>query len=143
MTVIKRSALLPYPAERVYALVNDIESYPLYMDGCVGAEILHRESGMVEARLKLARAGLEQSFATRNLLHEHAAIELQLLEGPFDSFSGCWQFLPLGDLACKVSLDLEFRLNNSVLGVAAAKLFDSVTSSLVDSLARRAKQVYG
>ena len=143
MTVIKRSALLPYPAARVYALVNDIESYPLFMDGCVGAEVLRREPGLVEARLKLARAGLEQSFATRNLLREHETIELQLLEGPFDSFSGCWQFLPLGDLACKVSLDLEFKLNNSVLGAAAAKLFDSVTSSLVDSLARRAKKMYG
>jgi ribosome-associated toxin RatA of RatAB toxin-antitoxin module len=113
------------------------------MDGCVGAEVLRREPGLVEARLKLARAGLEQSFATRNLLREHETIELQLLEGPFDSFSGCWQFLPLGDLACKVSLDLEFKLNNSVLGAAAAKLFDSVTSSLVDSLARRAKKMYG
>ena len=143
MTTIKRSALLPYPAERIYALVSDIESYPQYMDGCVGAVILKREPGVVEARLDLARAGIEYSFATRNLLREHELIELELLQGPFDSFKGSWRFQRLGDLACKVSLDLEFRLNNSVLGVAAAKLFESVTSSLVDSLARRAKQLYG
>jgi ribosome-associated toxin RatA of RatAB toxin-antitoxin module len=143
MTTIKRSALLPYPAERVYALVNDIESYPHYMDGCVGAVILKREPGLIEARLDLARAGIQQSFATRNLLREHELIELELLEGPFESFRGCWQFQRLGDLACKVSLDLEFSLNNSVLGVAAARLFNSATSSLVDSLARRAKQLYG
>ena len=143
MTTIKRSALLPYPAERVYALVVDIESYPHYMDGCVGAVILKREPGLIEARLDLARAGIQQSFATRNLLREHELIELELLEGPFESFRGCWQFQRLGDLACKVSLDLEFSLNNSVLGVAATRLFDSVTSSLVDSLARRAKQLYG
>ena len=143
MTTIKRSALLPYPAERIYALVSDIESYPQYMDGCVGAVILKREPGVVEARLDLARAGVEYSFATRNLLREHELIELELLQGPFDSFKGSWRFQRLGDLACKVSLDLEFRLNNSVLGVAAAKLFESVTSSLVDSLARRAKQLYG
>ena len=143
MTTIKRSALLPYSAEQVYALVNDIESYPQYMDGCVGAEILRREPGMVEARLDLARAGIEHSFTTRNLLQEHEIIELELLEGPFDSFTGRWQFQRLGDLACKVSLDLEFRVNSSLLGAAATRLFKSVTSSLVDSLARRAKQLYG
>ena len=143
MTTIKRSALLPYPAARVYALVSDIESYPQFMDGCVGATILKRQPGLVEARLHLARGGIEQSFATRNLLHENQAIDMELLEGPFDSFSGRWHFQQLGDLACKVSLDLEFHLNNSVLGVAAARLFDSVTSNLVDSLARRARQVYG
>jgi ribosome-associated toxin RatA of RatAB toxin-antitoxin module len=54
-----------------------------------------------------------------------------------------WHFPGLGDLACKVSLDLEFSLNNSVLGVAAGKLFESVTSGLVDALSRRAKQLYG
>ena len=143
MTTIKRSALLPYPAERIYALVIDIESYPQYMDGCVGAEVLKREPGLIEARLNLARGGVAQSFATRNLLQEHQSIELQLLEGPFDSFSGHWHFQQLGDMACKVSLDLEFHMNNSVLGAAVAKLFDSVTASLVDSLARRAKQLYG
>ena len=143
MTTIKRSALLPYPAERIYALVNDIESYPQYMDGCVGAEILNRRPGLVEARLDLARGGVAHSFATRNILQEYHTIELQLLEGPFDSFSGRWHFQQLGDLACKVSLNLEFQMSNSVLGIAAAKLFDSVTSSLVDSLARRARQVYG
>ena len=40
MNDIRRSALLPYSAERVYALINDVEAYPQYMDGCVGAEIL-------------------------------------------------------------------------------------------------------
>jgi ribosome-associated toxin RatA of RatAB toxin-antitoxin module len=143
MTIIKRSALLPYPAQRVYALVNDIESYPQYMGGCIGARVLRREPGVVEARLELARAGIVQSFATRNLLREFDLIELQLLDGPFDSFTGRWQFLGLGDLACKVSLDLEFSFNNSVLGVAAGKLFESATSGLVDTLSRRAKQLYG
>ena len=55
MTEIQRSALLPYAAEQVYQLVNDIEAYPQYMDGCVGAEVLARSEKMVEARLDLAR----------------------------------------------------------------------------------------
>jgi ribosome-associated toxin RatA of RatAB toxin-antitoxin module len=143
MTIIQRSALLPYPAERLFELVNDIEAYPRYMDGCVGAQVMHRSEEVIEARLDLARAGIAQSFATRNRSQPHHTIELELLEGPFESFHGRWQFQGLGDMACKVSLDLEFTFNNGLLGAAAAKLFDSVTGNLVDSLGRRARELYG
>jgi ribosome-associated toxin RatA of RatAB toxin-antitoxin module len=141
MTVIQRTALLPYPAERLFELVNDIESYPDYMEGCVGAQVLHRDAELIEARLELARGGIAQSFATRNRSLAPHTIELELLEGPFEKFSGRWHFQNLGSLACKVSLDLEFTLNNSLLGAAAARLFASVTTNLVDALSRRARDV--
>ncbi len=143
MTIIQRSALLPYSAQQVYQLVDDIESYPQYMDGCVGAEVLQRETHLVEARLDLARAGISQSFATRNMLQPPLSIELELIEGPFDRFAGRWEFKPLSEAACKVSLDLEFAFSNSLLGAAAGKLFDSVTSHLVDAISARARQIYG
>ena len=143
MTIIQRSALLPYSAERLFDLVNDIEAYPRYMDGCVGAQVMHRGAETIEARLDLARGGIAQSFATRNRNQPHHTIELELLEGPFETFCGRWQFQRLGDMACKVSLDLEFTLNNGLLGAAAAKLFESVTGNLVDALGRRARELYG
>ncbi len=143
MTTIKRTALLPYPAARLFELVNDIESYPSYMDGCVGARVLHRDAQIIDARLDLARGGIEQSVTTRNRCLNHHLIELELLEGPFETFRGRWQFQKLGDMACKVSLDLQFTCNNSLLGAAAGKLFDSVTANLVDALSRRARDVLG
>ncbi|TXS91261.1 type II toxin-antitoxin system RatA family toxin [Parahaliea maris] len=143
MTNINRSALLPYRAAQIYDLVNDIEAYPSFMEGCVGATVLHREPGLVEARLDLSKGGISQSFSTRNFLEENRAIRLELLDGPFDRFHGCWDFKALGETACKVSLQLEFTASNAVLGLAAARLFDKVTNNLVDALAQRAMQVYG
>jgi ribosome-associated toxin RatA of RatAB toxin-antitoxin module len=143
MTRIDRSLLLPYFAEQVFSLVNDVESYPQYMDGCVGAEILLREPDLLEARLDLAKGGITQSFATRNRMVSGQSIVLELIEGPFDHFAGRWDFTSLGDAACKVSLVLEFNVSNGLLGVAATRLFDKVTNNLVDSVGRRAKQVYG
>jgi len=143
MKTIARSALLPYPAEQLFLLVSDIESYPQFMDGCVGAEILSDHDGVVEARLDLARGGIAHSFATRNRAAAHHTIELELLEGPFEHFCGSWSFQQLGDVACKVSLRLEFTLSNAVLSGAAARLFDSVTTNLVDALSRRARHLYG
>ena len=143
MTHIQRSALLPYAQRQLFALVDDIESYPSYMDGCVGAEVLRRDPDMVEARLDLARGGISQSFATRNRLHEFHTIELELLEGPFREFAGRWQFQELAEQACKVSLDLQFSFRSSVLGAAASRLFDSVTANLVDAVSKRARELHG
>ena len=143
MTKINRSALLPYRSEVIFDLVNDIESYPEYMDGCVGAEILLRRETLMEARLDLAKGGIAQSFSTRNRLLGKEAITLELLDGPFEYFEGQWGFQSLGATACKINLHLEFNINSAVLGVAAAKLFELVTNNLVDALGKRAGQVYG
>jgi ribosome-associated toxin RatA of RatAB toxin-antitoxin module len=98
---------------------------------------------MLEARLDLAKGGITQSFSTRNRMTAAQQITLELLDGPFEYFQGVWEFHALGDAACKISLNLEFNVNSSVLGAAAARLFDKVTNNLVDAVSRRATQIYG
>lgn len=143
MTVIDRSALLPYSAHQLYELVCDVEAYPLYMEGCVGASILNRGEDLVEARLDLARGGIKQSFSTRNRLSAAREITLELIDGPFEYFSGHWDFRELGESACKLSLKLQFAMNSNLLGAAAAKLFERATNNLVDAVGQRAKHLYG
>ena len=143
MASIHRSALLPFSAEQLYALVNDIEAYPQYMDGCVGAEVLSSSAESMEARLDLARGGISQSFTTLNLLTPYESVRLRLQDGPFDYFDGIWRFQALAAQACKVSLDLEFAVRGSLLSAAAAGLLDRVTGNLVDAVVQRAGEVYG
>jgi len=143
MTSINRSALLPYRAQQIFDLVNDIESYPYFMEGCVGARILHRADNVIEARLDLSKGGISQSFSTRNRIVPGESIHLELLDGPFERFHGDWTFRALSDAACKVSLELEFAAQGAVLGLAAARLFDKVSNHLVDALAQRAQHLYG
>ena len=105
MTTIERSALLPYAAEQIFALVADIERYPEFLDGCVGAEILEQRDNTVTASLKLSRAGLSHGFTTRNTLHPPERMALMLVDGPFETFSGEWTFRALGESACKLRSD--------------------------------------
>lgn len=143
MTVIDRSALLPFGAQQLFDLVNDVEAYPHFMEGCVGATILRREERLLEARLDLARGGIRHSFSTRNRLESPREITLELLDGPFERFAGRWDFISLDDAACKVSLNLQFEMSSSLLGVAASKLFERVTGNLVGAVERRARELYG
>lgn len=143
MTVIQRSALVPFAAATMYQLVNDIEAYPKFMDGCVGAQILSRSDDVVEARLDLAKGGLRYSFTTRNRLLPPERIELTLVEGPFESFAGSWSFRALGDSASKVELHLTFEMSGRLMNFAARKMFDGVANQMVDALVRRAHQLAG
>jgi ribosome-associated toxin RatA of RatAB toxin-antitoxin module len=139
---VNRSALVNYSAQQMFDLVNDIEAYPQYMDGCVGAEILKREGDWLEARLDLSKAGVSQSFVTRNHLQAPVLMSMSLVDGPFKSLQGFWRFTALGENACKVSFDLEFELKSRLLGMAVGKLFEAVASRQVDALCARAKTIY-
>lgn len=143
MTHLTRSALLPYPAEAMFDLVNDIEAYPRYMDGCTGATVLFRDDDVIEARLELSKGGMRSALTTRNTLKRPHSIEMQLIDGPFTAFSGGWTFLALSDSACKATIDLRFTLSNALLAMAAKSLFGSVADRMVDALVKRANDVYG
>lgn len=140
--LVNRSALVTFSAQQMFDLVNDIEAYPQYMDGCTSATILRRGDDWLEARLELSKAGLTQGFVTRNQLQAPERMTMVLVDGPFKRLQGCWNFTPLAPDACKVSFELEFELQNKILGMAVGKLFETVAGRQVDALCERAKQVY-
>jgi len=135
--------LVTYSAQQMFDLINDIESYPQYMEGCTGATILKREGDWLEARLELGKAGVSQSFVTRNHLQAPSCMTMSLVDGPFKRLQGCWRFTELSENACKVSFDLEFELQNWLMGKALGKMLESVATKQVDALCARAKQIYG
>jgi ribosome-associated toxin RatA of RatAB toxin-antitoxin module len=143
MITISRSALLPYSSEQMFALINDIESYPRFMKGCSGAEILQRDASHVTARLDLGKAGLRYSLTTRNTLVPPASMDMELLDGPFSHFSARWHFRNLGEKACKAELDMEFEFSSGLLDMPLRKLFESTSRDLVDAVCRQAETVYG
>ena len=81
MTHIQRSALLPYPASHLYELVNRVEHYPEFLPWCSGASILSETEHEMCARLEIAKAGVSQSFTTRNAL-----VPGWVLHGPFPEY---------------------------------------------------------
>lgn len=143
MIRISRSALLPYPASAIYALVHDIEAYPEFLKGCLGAKILHADEDEVTATLDLGRAGLRYTLTTRNELDAPVSMRMHLVEGPFRHFQAEWRFMQLGDSACKASLDMEFEFSKGILDAALGALFELTARDMVNSVCKRAEQLYG
>ena len=143
MRKIARSAIVACSPEQFYALVEDIESYPSFLPGCVAAEVHERSGDETEATLTLGMAGLRQSFTTRNENTPGRAIDLRLVTGPFRRFAASWRFTPLGKQGTKVEFSMEYEFSSRILGRVLQPAFDRMADSMVDAFTRRAEDLHG
>ncbi|MEP6899028.1 MAG: type II toxin-antitoxin system RatA family toxin [Rhodanobacter sp.] len=143
MIEIRRSALVKYSPAQMFELVNQVEAYPKRFSWCAGAEVLERDSHTLVARLDLKFAGFHQSFTTRNTTDAPRSLRMNLVDGPFRSLDGLWEFIGLGDAGSKISFALDFEYS-SRLGGAALKLgFQGLANRMVDDFCREAERIYG
>ncbi len=143
MREVRRSALVPYTVAQMYELVADVERYPEFLPWCSAATVLERDGERVVARLSLARGRARASFTTTNRLVPGEFLEMRLLDGPFTALDGRWDFKAIGDAGSRVDLRVAFETRGSLAGLVLAPVFEGVCNQLVDSFARRARQVYG
>ena len=142
MRKVNRSALVPYSAAQMYALVKDVEAYPSFLPWCRDAEVHIRERDVIEASLELHRGKISKRFRTRNLLRENEFLGIELVGGPCRHMSGGWTFRQLGDTGCKVALELEFEFENRATDVILGHFFEETCNMLVDSFTRQAAKIY-
>lgn len=143
MRTVNKSALVPYTAQQMYALVNDVEKYPEFLPWCRSARILSHTDGEMRASLELALGGLHKIFTTHNHLQPGQAIVITLEHGPFRHLRGHWGFEDLGPEGSKVALKMEFEFAGALLDLMVGPVFHEICNSLVDAFTRRAVSLYG
>lgn len=143
MKRIARSAIVEHSAEEIFALVEDIESYPRFLPWCLAADVLERTPERTKATLTAGMRGLRQSFTTLNENRVGESIDLRLVEGPFKHFAAGWTFRRLSENACKIDFTLEYEFSSRMLAKALEPLFNRIADTMVTAFARRADQVYG
>ena len=140
MREVKRSALIAESPARMYALVNDIERYPEFVPWCTAARVDARKDGEVVATLTIKRGPVKSEFTTRNLLEPDKRMLMQFVSGPFRVLEGLWTFTALGDLGCRVELEMRFEFANRLTNALFAPLFEDTAASLVDAFVKRARE---
>ncbi|WP_085248383.1 type II toxin-antitoxin system RatA family toxin [Gilliamella mensalis] len=142
MAHVFHEVIEPYSIEQMFALVNDIASYPQFVPDCVAAGIIRKQDNIVEAFIEVEKFGFKKSFTTLNQLNEPNSIDLTLLEGPFKHLSGRWQFSSLGENKSKISFNLDFEFKNKLLDMTFTPIFKEVMMGLVNAFSKRARQIY-
>lgn len=148
MAVIQRSARVPFSAEQMLALVNDIDAYPDFLHWCHAARIERAAGDTVDAALEIGISGIYKTIRTRNTTvaadgsGQPARIRIEMLEGPLKSLQGAWTFVDLGGEGCDIELELEYEVHLSPLGFILRSLFDEIANSQLNAFIRRARVIY-
>jgi ribosome-associated toxin RatA of RatAB toxin-antitoxin module len=143
LKVVERSAIVPYTAAQMFALVNDVARYPEFLPWCAGGRSEVVADNEVLASVRIVWGLLRTDFTTRNTLQPDAAILMNLVDGPFRSLTGQWHFTAIADRGSKVSFRLEFAFKNALTAAALNAAFEALCGTIVDAFAQRARKIYG
>lgn len=143
--VVKR-AQVPYSPDQMFALVNDVESYPEFLHWCRDARIVSRFENGVEAALDIGIRGIHKTFRTRNTLlppgdGAPGRIDIALVSGPFRKLEGAWTFTAT-EGGCEVRVDLDYEISSMPLGTIFSAVFEEIARSQINAFVRRAAEVY-
>jgi ribosome-associated toxin RatA of RatAB toxin-antitoxin module len=139
MREVKRSALVSQPPAKLFALINDIESYPQFLPWCTHARVQSRSAREIVATLGVRQGALTGEFTTRNTLDTDRAIKMDLVSGPFRTLQGQWLLTPVDVTGCRVDLSMRFAFKSALTGILFEPLFAQTIGSLVDAFVVRAR----
>lgn len=143
MTKINKQANVTYSAKQMFALVNDIQSYPEFLPWCTEINLLENNENSLIATLSISVGKIRQSFTTENTMQADRSISMKLVKGPFKELNGYWQFRNDTSGGSLVSLEMQFEFKNKIMKHALGGAFKKITNSMVDAFVERARIVYG
>ncbi len=145
MRQIQHSALVAQPPGRLFALINDIESYPLFIPWCTHASVHSRSEREIVATIGIRRGPLHGEFTTRNELEADRRILMHLVSGPFRMLEGEWLLSPIESGVAgvaggsRVQLSMQFAFKNPLTAMLFEQKFAQTAASLVDAFVARAR----
>jgi len=142
MAHVQKTVLIHHSASRMYALVDDVKSYPQFLPWCGGVDLIQQDEATTVAKLHIAYHGIHQNFTTENHKTYPSLMDINLIDGPFKHLEGVWRFIELNEHACKVEFMLNYEFANGFLEKLIAPVFSHIANTFVDGFVARADVVY-
>jgi ribosome-associated toxin RatA of RatAB toxin-antitoxin module len=143
MRQVEKSVLVPYTQAQMFALVADLASYPDFVPWVSRAEVIEQAEDYVVGKLEMHRAGVRETFTTRNSMKAPGEIHMELVEGPFKTLSGLWTFEDIAGRGSQVKLRMRFEFANPMVALLLSRSFEKSCIELIDAFVSRAREVYG
>ena len=138
---VRKTVLMPYPAEAMFDIIEQAEHYPQFIPWCTAAEILERSDEIVAARVSMRVAGLQLALETRNPKRRPEWLRLQMVRGPLRRFEGEWRLTPLNAAACRIDFTLSYEIGDGLIQRVAGPVFARMADSMVDAYVVRAERI--
>jgi coenzyme Q-binding protein COQ10 len=97
----------------------------------------------MEADMLVGFNALREKFTSKVLKQRPERIEVIYLDGPLRDLDNVWLFRTLGENACEIDFDVEFRFRNALFEKIAGQYFDKAFRKMVAAFETRAAELYG
>lgn len=125
--------------DRLFDIVQDIESYPLFVPGCVEARILSRKGAVWVVHNVFGFGPLLRShFTTRAEVSAPHSIDIVSSDGPWRRLELAWRFQTVAG-RCRIDCRVAFAFRSALmarLGTIGASQMERV---MADAFERRAR----
>jgi ribosome-associated toxin RatA of RatAB toxin-antitoxin module len=142
MREMHRSALVPFSAEQIFDLIEQVEHYPEFLPWCTRTQLIERTDSVVTATVEVGFRDLHVRVTTRNDKRRPEWMSIAMEDGSFRHFHGLWSLRPLGTLGSRIDFSLRYELALHAERVAGP-LIDHAANRMVDAFVQRAESLYG
>jgi coenzyme Q-binding protein COQ10 len=136
-----------YSADKMFALVADVEKYPQFLPLCESLVVRSRREKegreILVAEMGVGYKSIRQLFTTQVVLNpQDLRIDVQYLDGPFRRLDNNWRFEPTGADSCNVHFDIDYEFASRSLGLLMGSMFDYAFRRFTSAFEERARTIY-
>ncbi|MGO4404757.1 type II toxin-antitoxin system RatA family toxin [Bosea sp. RAF48] len=148
MPMFNSTRRVKHSPEQMFALVADVEKYPLFLPLCEGLAVRRRTSRegggeVLLADMTVGYKAIHETFTSRVTLDPaNLKILVEYVDGPFRHLENRWTFKPL-ETGCEVGFFITYEFASRMLGMLMGAMFDKAFHKFSEAFARRADLVYG
>jgi coenzyme Q-binding protein COQ10 len=131
-----------FGADQLFAVADDIESYPRFIPWCRSARVLWRDGAVREVDNHFGAGPADISFRSRAEASPPERLAITALDGPFRRFSLVWTFTPLEAGGCRVRADYVIDFRSALLQGLARLTIREVEHRVLRKFRDRAEALY-
>jgi len=148
MPMFNNARRVKHSPEQMFALVADVEKYPLFLPLCEGLTVRRRtpqEGGgeVLLADMSVGYRAIRETFSSRVTLDpDNLKILVEYVDGPFRYLENRWTFKPHAT-GCEIGFFISYEFARRMLGLLMGAMFDKAFRKFAEAFERRADLVYG
>lgn len=139
---------VPYTPEQMFALVADVERYPLFLPMCEALSVRSRKERdgvtVLIADMSVGYKAIRETFTSQVVLKpDDLVIDVKYIDGPFKYLRNLWTFKPTPAGGCDVGFDIDYEFKSRMLGALMGAVFDRAFRTFAGAFEKRADEIYG
>lgn len=148
MKTFQTTRRVNHSADKMFALVADVERYPEFLPLCRALRVRSRDTvdgtEVLIADMTVAYKLFSETFTSRVTLNpDNRTIRVEYLDGPFNHLDNRWTFTEAGEHESDVDFFIAYELKSMSLQLLLGGMFDQAIKKFSEAFERRADLIYG